>query len=67
MYYGWNKETAFNKGVYKNYKIRMNDFGMYAVKPYYSLQILSGGEEYEIRIPPYEREEVERLTGRTAE
>ena len=65
---GWNKEEKFNKGRYKQYRIRMNgnNNNQYFVKPYLSLQIM-GSEEYELLFPGYETETVQRLTGKYAE
>lgn len=62
----WNKETEYNKGEYKQYKIKTNQYGMYFVKPYYALQISRGGEDYELYFPSYELNAFERLTGLTA-
>lgn len=66
MFAGWNKETPCNKGEYKQYKIKWNNYGAMFVKPYLSLQI-KGSEEAEILFPPYEAETVQRLTGRFVE
>lgn len=56
----WNKETPYNKGEYKPYKIQMNQ-GEYFVKPYYALEILHGGETYQLYFPPYELPVFEQL------
>lgn len=65
---GWNKPEAFNKGAYKQYKIRVNgnNGNMFYVKPYISMQ-LGGTEEYELLFPCYELDTVQRLTGRYPE
>ena len=58
----WNKEEAPNKGIYKPFKIREDD-SVYYMKPYYALDILHGGEEYELLFPGYELATIEKLTG----
>ncbi len=63
----WNKEEPYNKGAYKKYKITVNNYGTLFVKPYYSLQFIADGEEFELLFPPYELETLEKLTGLTAE
>ena len=59
----WNKEEAFNKGEYKQYKMTSNNMGAIFIKPYYSLRFCDCGEEYEILFPAYELETFKRLTG----
>lgn len=51
----WNKDTPFNKGEYKQYKIASNDYGTIACK-YYALQFADVFGEYEIFFPEYELE-----------
>lgn len=60
---GWNKETPYNKGEYKQYKINANNLGQLRIKPYYALCIRHGGKDYELHFPPYELPVVEKLTG----
>ncbi len=55
----WTKPEKFNSRKYKPYKIRQNNM-FYFVKPYYSLRFTSSGEEYEIIIPPYELETIQK-------
>lgn len=62
----WHKETEYNKGEYKQYKIKLNGYGIYFVKPYYALQISHNGEDYELYFPSYELNAFEHLTGLTA-
>lgn len=57
----WNKEEAYNKGIYKQYKISSNQYGV-SVKPYYILEIEKDGEEYGIYFPSYELPTFESLT-----
>lgn len=52
----WTKEEAHNKGRFKPYKIRVNNYGTYFIKPYYSVRVVLSGEEYEIVLPGYELE-----------
>ena len=52
----WNKDEAYNKGRYKEYKITMNQYNIYFFKPYYSIRINDGNEEFEIIVPPYDIE-----------
>lgn len=58
----WNKDEEPDKGEYKQYKIRQNNFG-YTVKYYYALVIERDGEEYDLHFPPYELSVIEKLTG----
>ena len=57
----WNKEEVFNKGIYKQYKISSNQYGI-SVKPYYILELEKDGEEYGIYFPSYELPTFESLT-----
>ncbi len=57
----WNKEEAYNKGIYKQYKISSNQYGV-SVKPYYILELEKDGEEYGIYFPSYELPTFESLT-----
>lgn len=58
----WNKETPYNKGEYRQFKIRSKDGG-YQLRGYYSLQFFGGNEEFEILIPEYDAKTVFTLTG----
>lgn len=51
----WNKDTPFDKGEYKQYKIAANDYGTIFCK-YYALQFADAFGEYEIFFPVYEFE-----------
>jgi len=57
----WNKEEAYNKGIYKQYKISSNQYGV-SLKPYYILELEKDGEEYGIYFPSYELPVFESLT-----
>lgn len=50
----WTKQQPFNKPPYKQYKVRNNGYGVLFVKPYYSVRFTAFNEEYEIIIPAYE-------------
>jgi hypothetical protein len=60
----WNKETAFNRGEYKQYKLGSNNAGI-SSKPYYVLELEHGGESYGIYFPCFELPTFEALTGLT--
>ena len=57
----WNKETPYNKGEYKPYKMSSNNYGVY-VKPYHILELEKDGETYGIYFPAYELASIEGLT-----
>lgn len=63
---GWNKDVNYRTPQYKPYKIRQNNNGAFFVKPYLSIRI-RGSEEWELILPPYETETIERITGKFAE
>ena len=60
---GWNKEEAFNKTPYKQYKMTSNQYGVIFIKTHYSLRFSSFGEEYEILFPAHELDTFTNLTG----
>ena len=65
-FYGWNKQEKFNKGKYKPYKIRYNaNSALYTVKNSFRVRLFRESEEYELLVPAYERETLEKLTGKT--
>ncbi|MDE7296231.1 MAG: tetraspanin family protein [Clostridia bacterium] len=65
-FYGWNKQEKFNKGKYKPYKIRYNaNNSMYTVKNSFRVRLFRESEEYELLVPAYENETLEKLTGKT--
>lgn len=60
---GWNKKVSY--GV-KPYAVRRKVFtNSYSIKNYYRLAFEKNGEEYEILIPNYEKQTLEKLTGKT--
>jgi len=58
----WNKETAYNKGEYREYRIKMTKRDQPIFKYYYALCFTHGSEEYELYFPPYELPFIEQLT-----
>jgi hypothetical protein len=58
----WNKETPFNKGEFKQYKLRIKNGALF-FKPYYDIIITGGTEEFKLSIPSYEREALLSLIG----
>ncbi len=51
---GWNKEEAFNKGTYKQYKLTRDNYGCIHCKQYHVVEINYQNETYGIYIPCYE-------------
>ena len=58
----WNKETQYNKGEYKQYKISKND-PFFKMKKYYVLNVKYQNELWGIYFPCYELPVFEELTG----
>ncbi len=63
---GWNKDEDPRKGIYKPYKMTVNNVGNVFLKPYYILEIDHYGQNFGIYFPCYELEAFERITGLTA-
>ena len=63
----WNKEEACNEGIYKPYKITVNNIGDRFFKPYHILEIEHEAEIWEISFPCYELPLFEQITGLRAE
>ncbi|MDE7405528.1 MAG: hypothetical protein K2M89_01465 [Clostridiales bacterium] len=59
-FWGWTKEQNFNSKEYKLYKIRANNYGTLFVKGCYCINLLLDGNEFEIIIPPYEWQVLEK-------
>lgn len=51
---GWNKEEKFNKGIYKQYKLKTDNYGCLHCKQYHILEINHQGNAYGIYFPCYE-------------
>ena len=65
--FGWNKDIEHNKGVYKQYKMKNDDYSNVIIRYYYVLESQAYGQNWGIYFPPYELELIERLTGLKAE
>ena len=63
---GWNKETPPNKGIYKQYKLTVDQYGCVHSKTYGILELERNGQSYGLYIPCYELPRIEKLTGLTA-
>ena len=57
----WNKDEAYNKGEFKQYKLSKNDYGIIC-KKHHILELEREGELYGIYFPNYELPVFERLT-----
>lgn len=62
----WNKEEGLRSEKFKPYKLTRNNVGDIFFKPFYILKIEKDGQSFGICFPPYELNEIERLTGLTA-
>lgn len=58
----WNKDILPTKGIYKQYKLGVNQFGMVTSKPYYIATINHEQTEYLLYIPKYEIDNFVGLT-----
>lgn len=56
----WNKEEDYESSKYKKFYIVPNNYGL-LIKEYYSIQIQSIWGEFEVRLPEYEEEAVNRI------
>ncbi len=63
----WNKDTPFNKGEYKQYKLTTDNYDRVHCKKYHILEFTYGGEEWGIYFPCYELPVFEKVTGMSAE
>lgn len=51
---GWNKTEAYNKGIYKPYKLTVDNTGCVHCKRYHILEVDHQGERFGIYFPCYE-------------
>lgn len=58
----WNKNEEYNKGIYKQYKLTVDNFGCIHCKQYHILEINHNGESYGIYIPCYDLPVLEECT-----
>ena len=63
----WNKDEAYNKGIYKPYKLSEDDYGCIHCKTYHIVEFEHDNESWGIYIPCYELPVIEALTGLAAE
>ena len=59
----WNKEEAYNKGIYKQYKLTTDNYGCIHCKQYHILEVEHRGESFGIYIPCYELPAFEECRG----
>lgn len=57
----WNKDTLYNKGIYKKFRITVNNIGMVFFKPYYVLTLRDFGQDLELFIAPYDLDAVRQV------
>ena len=63
----WNKDDDPDKGIYKPYKMTVDQYGCVHFKPYHILEIEHMGTLWGIYFPCYELPTMEKLTGLHAE
>lgn len=63
----WNKDEAFNKGIYKQYKLSEDNYGCIICKGYHILEFEHENELWGIYFPCYELPLIEELTGLKAD
>jgi hypothetical protein len=63
----WLKDEAPTEGIYKPYKMTVDNYDSVHVKPYHILELVHEGTTWGIYFPAYERPTFETLTGLTAE
>ena len=63
----WTKDTPYNEGEYKQYKMTVNQFGSIFMKTYHILELDRNGVAWGIYFPCYELRVIENITGLTAE
>lgn len=63
----WNKDEAYNKGYYKQFKLTEDNLGRIHFKRYHILEFIHENELWGIYIPSYELTIFEDLTGLKAE
>ncbi|MBQ4556788.1 MAG: hypothetical protein IJA60_03980 [Clostridia bacterium] len=63
----WHKDLSIDKGIYKNYSLKKDDYGFIHFKNYHILELEHKGEKFGIYFPSYELFAFEAFTGLTAE
>lgn len=64
---GWNKDEAPNQGIYKPYKLTIDQYSCIHSKPHYILELKHGDEIWGIYFPCYELPTFEKFTGLRAQ
>ena len=59
----WNKSLPPDDQKYKDFEIKLNGFGVVAVRPYYSVRLTDGDKTFEMFIPCYDIDAVKSLIG----
>ena len=59
----WNKDEDPRKGIFKQYKMTLNNMGDIFFKPYHILEIDHENQIFGLYFPCYELETIEKLTG----
>lgn len=59
----WNKDEPIKAERYKKY-VKVNNYGMYFIKPHYSVRFTRHGEEWEVLVPAYDIDVISELTGK---
>ncbi len=59
----WNKNEPVNQPPYKQYKLRIDNYGFLHFKPYYILEFSYKNETWGMYFPNYELPTIENLTG----
>ena len=65
-FFSWEKEEPFDSEEYAEYGMKEDDDGVVSIGAYYSVRFSDGGEDYEIVIPPYDIDEILKITGKKA-
>ncbi len=63
----WTKPYVYNKGIYQQYKLQIDQYGRVHCKNHHVMSIERDGELWEVYIPCYELPLFEKLTGLKAE
>jgi len=63
----WNKDEAFNKGIYKQYKLSEDNYGCIICRSYHILELEHNNDLWGIYIPCYELPVMEEITGLKAD
>jgi hypothetical protein len=58
---GWNKETPYNKGDYKQFKLTTDNYGCVHCKQYHIIEVQHNGETWGVYVPNYEWPVFEKL------